>query len=128
MVLLAILFFAIAIVSADRFLSGDSWFERSPVREMILFALMGLGMIARMISLAIEERSAKRAKLEAGEATPDLRIDGWDILYPFLSSSICFGALTETVSSMVMSLPVLLLAFQNGFFWQTVLGGVRARQ
>ena len=125
--LLAIFLLLVALSSADRFMSADSWFERSPAREIILFAVMGLGMVARMLSLAIEERSAKRAELGADQRPPPLRIDHWDILYPFLSSAVCFGVLAESVSAMAISLPVILLAFQNGFFWQTILGGIRAK-
>ncbi len=125
--ILAVLFFLVAQDSAGSFLSADNWFARSPVREIILFLIMGTGMIARMLSIAIEERSARRAKLDGAQAAPPLRFDGWDMLYPFLSSSICFGALAESVSSMELNIPVFLLAFQNGFFWQTVLGSVRSK-
>lgn len=127
LILLAILLFFVALSSARKYLSDDSWYDVSPAREIILFAFMGLGMLARMLSLAIEDRSARRAKMKLNQEVPNIHLDGWDLLYPFLSSSICFGALVETVESMTMSIAVLVLAFQNGFFWQTVLGAIRSK-
>lgn len=114
----------VALVAGPVFLGGGAWYERSPVRELLLFLLMGLGMVARMLSMAIEERRAARARAEDGRA-PSLALDRWDLVYPFLSSAICFGALVEAAGGRDFDLLLAIFAFQNGFFWQTVLAGAK---
>jgi len=61
------------------------WFDTSPFREFILFTLVLLGMIARVVSVAIESQLLSQVR---GETL----------------------VLTDVV-----------LAFQTGFFWQTIL-------
>lgn len=118
---------AVAFQSVNEFLSSEIWYDRSPYKELIMFGLMGIGMLARIVSEAVEERRKARAKLKPGEAIPAIHLSGWDLLYPFLSSSICFGALFESVGHKALDFAILLLAFQNGFFWQTIVGGARPK-
>ena len=123
---LGVLTLLAGIATVTGALSSVPWFARSPVREAILFGTMGLGMIARMLSLAIEERRKARAKAPT-KPPPSLALDTWDVLYPFLSSAITFGALLEATTGRNLDLMLLLFAFQNGFFWQTVLGAAKPR-
>ena len=41
--------------------------------------------------------------------------------YPFLVSFITFGAVMSQIGSTALSLSSLNFAFQNGFFWQTLM-------
>src|SRR5262249_31563956 len=88
-------------------------YDTSPWKEIILFGLMIFGMAARTLSLAIEQR--RRAKGKPHE----LDIDVWDFVYPFLVSFITFGAIMGQIGSSPLSLTSMVIAFQNGFFWQT---------
>jgi len=98
------------------------YLSQSPIREFLLFAIMLLGMMARMLSLAIEERRTHLKRSEAG-ANPKIRIDRWEFVYPMLFAVPTFGALLGQLQTDALSVPAVTLAFQNGFFWQTLLKG-----
>jgi hypothetical protein len=73
-----------------------------------------------MVSLAIEERRDYRLK-NPGKPVPKLTLDHWELAYPFLSSAAVFGALIQSTGDRGFDLVLALFAFQNGFFWQTIL-------
>ncbi len=111
------------LVPGGRFLGGPStaggWPVLTPYREAILFVVMLTGMMARMLSLAIEKR---RAALDAApNASVSLHIDRWEFVYPTLVAVPTFGAVLGQFPSGGLDVPILALAFQNGFFWQTIL-------
>jgi hypothetical protein len=96
-------------------LGSQTWYDTSPNRELLLFALMLLGMVARVISLAIEQHKLSSAPVA------NLQINRWDFIYPMLFAVPTFGALLSQLNAEVLSLPNVILAFQTGFFWQTIL-------
>jgi TctA family transporter len=93
----------------------------SPIRECLLFVIMLLGMMARMLSLAIEERRTRVKALELDEEKEKLRIDRWEFVYPMLFAVPTFGAIISQLQSEKLSIVATTLAFQNGFFWQTII-------
>jgi uncharacterized membrane protein YhdT len=96
-------------------LGPERWFNVSPIRETLLFVLMVFGMVARVVSEAIE-----RQRNTAGVAvTP--QVSRWDFVYPLLVSVPTFGALLSQTSGDTLTTPIVVLSFQTGFFWQTVL-------
>jgi hypothetical protein len=123
----ALLLTAAVLLLADRNWSvvtlGPSSFElksiltNSPIREFILFVLLLTGMIARVVSLAIERRETN------GVVTPatSLNIDRWQFVYPMLFAVPTFGALLSQLPTPNLSIADSVLAFQTGFFWQTIL-------
>ena len=117
--LVALALFIVGIAATGTFLGPEAWYEVSPVRELLLFLLMGAGMLARLISQAIEVRREIKLR-NPDKPPPKLELDHWELLYPFLSSVVCFGALIEATSGRSFDLVLAILAFQNGFFWQTV--------
>lgn len=125
------LFFVVMFALASYFhlggiyLGGDTpWYDQTPFREMALYIVMLVGMFARTISRAIEVRTERSKQLSKQGMPPDkpaLDIDWWDLAYPFFFSVITFGTLISQVEQKRLSLIILVLAFQTGFFWQTVL-------
>lgn len=101
-------------------LGNEWWFNTSPYRELILFALMLVGMAARVLSLAIEQRKTENEP--AG-----LRVNRWDFIYPMLFAVPTFGALLSQLNAETMTLPNIVLSFQTGFFWQTILKRAEAK-
>jgi hypothetical protein len=95
-----------------------AWYQISPYREIVLFVFMVLGMLARVLSAAIEER---RSQVRQGNAAPALRLDIWESAYPLLFSVMTFGALLTQVGESKLTVAVIVLAFQTGFFWQTII-------
>ena len=111
-------------MSGGMFLGEVAWYDRFPYREIILFLIMLTGMVARTLTLAIERRRKVIAQLSEGGAQfekPGLDLDVWEFSYPFLVSVLTFGGLLSQIGDEQLSLLVLVLAFQTGFFWQTVL-------
>jgi hypothetical protein len=113
------------ISPGPHYLGSGTWYHYPPWKYIILYLLMIAGMLARAVSQAIE---ARRRVLETPQATgvialhkSPLSLDVWELVYPLLFSFITFGVLLTQVRSQLMSLEVSLIAFQNGFFWQTLL-------
>jgi hypothetical protein len=99
-------------------LRETAWYQTSPYREIILFVFMVFGMLARVLSAAIEER---RSQVRQGNVAPALRLDIWESAYPLLFSVMTFGALLTQVGKNKLTVAVIVLAFQTGFFWQTII-------
>jgi len=121
---LAALAIAMFVAGENTFLGEVAWYDETPAREVILFLLMLAGMAARSLSVAIEERRQEAMKLgTAGQpvASVPLRIDVWELFYPMLFSVITFGALLSQVGDGTLNVAAVVLAFQTGFFWQTVI-------
>lgn len=97
---------------------GQTWFNASPFRELILFASLLFGMVARVLSLAIERRDSEAA---AKMTSPSLRLDKWQFVYPMLFAIPTFGGLLSQMQTTELSTTSAVLAFQTGFFWQTIL-------
>jgi hypothetical protein len=92
----------------------ESWLDKAsatPFRELILFGLLLFGMVARVISVAIERR---------GVGEP-VKIDRWQFVYPMLFAIPTFGGLLSQIQTRNLALADTVLAFQTGFFWQTIL-------
>ena len=110
----------------ETFLSSTPWYQESPWKEGILLFAMVLGMAARSLDQAIELRRERISELEKSEGEsleekPKLTLDPWDFSRPFLVALPTFGALLSQVDGEVLSWMLVVLAFQTGFFWQTIL-------
>jgi DMSO reductase anchor subunit len=92
-------------------------FQASPLKELIFFAAMILGMVAKYFWDLIEERRKTTPDDRSGRRP--LHFDTWEFIQPLLVSGIVFAALLSMLKE--LTLPSVLLSFQNGFFWQTVL-------
>jgi hypothetical protein len=112
----SILMFAISIDAPLTLGSGGAWFNRSPFRELILFMAMVFGMVARVLSVAIEHRN----NVEFERRGP-VKVDRWDFIYPMLFAVPTFGALLSQAGTEKIDVIIGTLAFQTGFFWQTIL-------
>ncbi|MHC2289880.1 hypothetical protein [Bradyrhizobium barranii] len=95
----------------------DSWattVRSTPFREFILFGLLLVGMVARVVSVAIEKRGDE-------QKNKGLDIDRWQFIYPMLFAIPTFAGLLSQIKTPELSLTDIVLAFQTGFFWQTIL-------
>lgn len=88
-----------------------------PLISAALFLAMLLGITAKWLWDALESRRGRRK----------LRLDGYSLLQPFLVSPIVFGGVIA-ITHVTLDVAGALLAFQNGFFWQTVFATIAARQ
>jgi hypothetical protein len=84
---------------------------------LILFSLTLVGMVARVLNVAIENRGQEKNKGQGRVVT----VDRWDFVYPMLFAVPTFGALLSQTHSETLALTDVISAFQTGFFWQTIL-------
>ena len=99
--------------------STYSFLRESPARELILFVIMLSGMMARMLNLVIE-----RSGLAAGDSAEhfqSIKINKWEFVLPTLFAVPTFCTLMGQTTSESLNWVEMALAFQNGFFWQTLL-------
>jgi hypothetical protein len=85
--------------------------ERSPWTSLVYFAAMVAGMLAQTVWDALHKRQPNQAPT----------FDKWEFVKPGLVAPIVFIAVYQTISDPAFKVMTLLFAFQNGFFWQTVL-------
>ena len=113
------------IVNATQMLGKEvPWYNTSPWCEIIFYVLMVMGMAARYITRAIQNRQAQIARLREQETPyvkPPLEFDAWEFSYPLFISVITFGALISQIQERSLSVTNATLSFQTGFFWQTLL-------
>jgi hypothetical protein len=85
---------------------------------------MLLGMMTRYLVSLIEERREKLVELtKSGQQNPkvNLRFDVWEFSYPLLFSVMTFGGLLSQIKDDTLTVANVVLSFQNGFFWQSLL-------
>lgn len=123
---------AVAFLLSDpMLLSDDGLLGRTPWKELLLLGALLSGMTARSIDEAIEDRNRKIKKLrEKGRLRkkPKLELDTWNMLRPFLVALPTFGLLLEQVGDQDVRWLMVALAFQTGFFWQTLISGSRGER
>lgn len=123
-VLIAVAAAGFYFFAGPRTLGTERWWQESPWREIALFVSMLTGMSVRYVTNAIEERRARLVKWKDNGsmgARPGLDIDKWEFAYPLLVSALTFGTLLSQTKSDSLTLQTVLLSFQTGFFWQTLL-------
>ncbi|MBY5608731.1 hypothetical protein [Rhizobium leguminosarum] len=119
--------FSFIIVSPASMLSDDRWFLQSPWVEIWLFLSMSCGMLSSYLKIEIEQRRTIIAQKAAkgDHSYTHITIDKWDMIYPFLVSVITFGAVLQAFGSRALDISQVIIAFQTGFFWQTILPRAR---
>ena len=120
--LVILLIICVLSLQPNVFLGGElHWYDRSPYREGLLFFVMLIGMFSRQLSVAFEVYFKERSKLRGSSPQLHLKLDTIDFLYPLLFAAITFGSLIGNVGDKPISVVTLVLSYQNGFFWQTLI-------
>lgn len=86
-----------------------SFLAQIPWLEISLYLLMLAGMAAKYLFDAIGGQGRKP------------KFNKWQLFRPMLISPIVFGVIYGNIGESTPLLLNLIFAFQNGFFWQTVL-------
>ena len=122
----SLLFFGL---TAPASLGAEEWYDRGPWRNLLLYCVMLIGMLTSVLTTAIAERKARigNAKSDAERHGVRLQLDPYDLLYPFLLSLLTFGVLLGQVGDRLLSLVTLTLAYQTGFFWDSIITKLRSR-
>ena len=125
LIVLSLVFIGFAsLIQPESFLGNTAWYNRTPYKEICFLVLMLLGMVVRYFAYAIEQRRDRIAQLRKG-GEPDsklsLQFDVWEFSYPLLFSVVTFGGLLGQVKDGNLTVANVMLSFQSGFFWQTLL-------
>jgi MFS family permease len=110
----------------NQVLGEDSFWNRTPWKQLIIYGVMALGMVASVLNDAIKERKKKLAK--GGSPRIKLKLDNWDIVQPLLVSFLTFGFLFGQIGSVALSVANLTVSFQTGFFWHVIIGNRRSKE
>lgn len=120
--LLLLLFFSIAtfwvletkipVRSPDQ-----SWYEITPWKQIVLVISTLFGMISNYLLEYFQARID--TKKSGGKRMPKFI---WEkIALPFIVAILVFGYFWEQHGKEPINVRIMLISFQNGFFWQTVL-------
>ncbi|MGA3049642.1 MAG: hypothetical protein ABSD67_23760 [Terracidiphilus sp.] len=110
--------------TSTKTLGTEHWYKESPIPESCFFFLMLVGMASRYFTRAIEvrrERIVAVKKRGGAFDKPGLEFDAWEFSYPLFLSVVTFGALLTQIKDDGISIRNMILSFQTGFFWQTLL-------
>lgn len=99
---------AFLFVKPDFVMKGGSLGSKIPWLEISLYFIMLVGMAAKYFFDAIGEGNK-------------LMFQKWQFFKPMLVSPLVFGAIYGSFGENTSILLLLTFAFQNGFFWQTIL-------
>jgi hypothetical protein len=81
-----------------------------PWQDIGMFFSMLVGMASKYLFDIIGEKKRRR-----------IAFNKWQFLKPFLVSPIIFGTLLTQVPENMPVFTLLILSYQNGFFWHTLL-------
>jgi hypothetical protein len=99
------------------------WYRQTPWKHLLLFGAMLLGMVSNTLFDYLDARI--KARKAGRHSMPKLHWE--EMLLPLVVAGVVFGYFWGKHSGEEMGLAPLLLSFQNGFFWQSVLDKVRSR-
>jgi hypothetical protein len=85
-------------------------FANLPWQDIGMFFSMLLGMASKYLFDMIGEKKRRR-----------IAFNKWQFLKPFLVSPIIFGTILSQVPEKMPVFTLLILSYQNGFFWHTLL-------
>ena len=120
--LVVILFIVVGLTewSSDWLLRADlSWYETSPYKEGVALFFMIAGMAGKYVFDVIEKRRKRKAE---GHNVADIEFDQWDFFQPYIVAFAVFGLFWKSYGYEALDVGWLVISFQNGFFWQTILG------
>ncbi len=89
----------------------SSFWSQIPYLEIGLFFSMIVGMAAKYFYDAADAMGRKKK----------IVFHKWQFFKPMLVSPIVFGTIYANIQQNTSAILLLIFAFQNGFFWQTVL-------
>lgn len=100
----------IFILQSRKGITKGDFFAKIPCLEIGLYFIMLMGMASKYLYDAIGERNRKKIKFNK-----------WQFIRPFLVSPMIFIAVYSMIPETTSAFLLLIFAYQNGFFWQTVL-------
>lgn len=111
---------------SGQFLDQQRWYNKSPYFQIMLFIFMVMGMFSQYFYNAILERRRKIAKQNENNRTrkrkkPRIEFDIWEFSLPMFISVITFGSLLSQIEDERLTISNVILSYQTGFFWQTIL-------
>ena len=113
-------FLSLLLQNDLRFRGGQPiWYENSPWKQLVLFSVMLLGMLTNTIYDLLKTRINSKLSNDGGKVKHQFI---WEqFLLPLTISGILFGYIWGNHSNESLDTSTILLSYQNGFFWQTII-------
>ena len=120
---------ALTLLPDRKSLGGEAWYQLEPYSWILVYIVMLLGMFVSVLTKAIDKRKAKIAQYAKVEEKKqvELSIDVYDFIYPFLLSFLTFGTVYSQLEENQMAFTSFILAFQTGFFWDTIVNSMKSK-
>ena len=107
----------IFILQSQNGITKGNFFAKIPWLEIGLYLIMLVGMASKYLFDVIGDKKRKKIKFNK-----------WQFIKPFLVSPMIFGAVYAMIPETTSALLLLIFAYQNGFFWHTVLNKIAPNQ
>jgi hypothetical protein len=107
----------IFILQSRNGITKGNFFAKIPWLEIGLYLIMLVGMASKYLFDVIGDKKRKKIKFNK-----------WQFIKPFLVSPMIFGAVYAMIPETTSALLLLIFAYQNGFFWHTVLNKIAPNQ
>lgn len=107
-----------------RTMGGDAWYDHEAFVYLVTFLMLLFGIVSSTLVHAIVERKAKLAQYPSEQERKQVKlaVDRYDFLYAFLISVPTYGALLAQFPEKKLTIVLLTLSYETGFFWDAVLG------
>jgi hypothetical protein len=127
--LLAVVAVWILVQSQQRAMMGGEWYDRTPYKYFILYAIMMVGMVTNVLVDAVGDVRKRRSECRTEEQRKLIRltVSRYDFLYPFLLSFLTFGWLYIKVADQSLTMIILIIAYETGFFWDSVINSLKGK-
>lgn len=112
------------LVDTPGTLGSEEIFNVFPMRDLILFSMIVLGMIFQTFASAVHDRKARTIEARRrnpNSKRPPMDLDWWEGALPLFVAVPTFFALLSQVEGLPVSAMTLTMAFQNGFMWRAIL-------
>jgi hypothetical protein len=129
---IAFAFLFVVNLGASRFYPGGYLLAQAPVEKsasVVNLGLLALLMLLGIVSSFVFER-AKQAGAAAGTVWTNLSavFSDFRLIAAIFVSPIIFNSVYSMVHQNPESISDFLLAYQNGFFWQSIISGIAGRK
>jgi hypothetical protein len=103
---------------------ASNWYDASPWREAILFAILLVGMLARGVFDVLNDYTRARS---ASSRQP-IRKRLARIIAPIFPAILLFQPVLSLAENRKLAWPLLVFSFQNGFFWDAFFSKMKQYQ
>jgi len=97
------------------------WYNKTPYKQLLTFVILLLGIISKHILDTLKANDKEIVNQNKRKYNIFRRLVKL-FLKPFIASVIVFSIFWQAHGNEQLTFNYLIISFQNGFFWQTLIG------